>query len=290
MGGCVGLLAGVLFLASPEALGASSSLTNLAKAEQLFNRTDYDGAIRLLDPNSRESATNFLLGRAYFMTGDLKHSVDALTRATAAQPSNSEYMDWLGRAYGKRAETGNPLLAPSLASKARQAFEKAVELNPHSIDALDDLFDYYLNAPAFLGGGYDKAAAVANKIVSLDPGQGFYDKSKLDQKQHQTQLAEQHLRQSVSAAPAGVGHWVALARFLAFQGRIPESDATFAQAEKVSPGNPRIWLAQADVLVKQNRNLDQAKLLLTKYVQAPITADDPPREEAFRLLKQAGGA
>jgi Flp pilus assembly protein TadD len=281
---CLGLLlcifGGVLPASEP----------NLKKAEELYQHTSYEASIALLDRNSGDPAVHFLLGRDYFMSGDFKRATDHLEKATELSPSDSEYMDWLGRAYGKRAETANPLSAPAWASKARQAFEKSVALDAHNRDALDDLFDYYLEAPGFLGGGYDKAAQVADKLAAIDPPQGLHDRSRLDEKRKQMNSAEQHLREAVAAAPHSVGHLIALAKFLAKQGRTAESDAVLAKAQQVSPNNPRIWLAQADILVKQRRNLDEARKLLNRYLQSPITADDPPREEAVRLLKEAGGA
>jgi tetratricopeptide (TPR) repeat protein len=239
-----------------------------------------------------DSPAQFLSARDYFMLGDFKKSVDLLQKAVAAEPNNSDYMDWLGRSYGKRAETANPLLAAGLASKARQAFERAVELDGTNRDALSDLFDYYLNAPGFLGGGYDKAVAVANKMAKIDPSEAYFAKAQLAQKHQEYEAAEQHLRQAVAVGPHEVGHLIALAKFLANQGRTRESDAVFEEAQKVSPNAPRVWFAKADVLIKEKRNLSEAKMLLEQYVQAPITPDDPPREQAFRLLKQAeaGGA
>ena len=281
---CVGL---VLCLFAGSLL---ASEPNLKKAEDLYQHTNFEASIALLDRNSNDPAVHFLLGRDYLMSGDFKRAAEHLEKATAGNPTNSEYMDWLGRAYGKRAETANPLLAPGWASKARQAFEKSVELDATNRDALDDLFDYYLEAPGFLGGGYDKAAVVADKLRAIDPPQGLHDRSRLDEKRKQMNSAEQHLREAVAAAPHSVGHLIALAKFLAKQGRNSESDAVLAKAEQVSPNNPRIWLAQADILVRQRRNLDEARRLLNRYLQSAITADDPPREEATRLLKQAGGA
>jgi tetratricopeptide (TPR) repeat protein len=269
---------------------SSAFAQDLIKAEQLYSQTDYEGALAMLDKHADDPATNFLRGRAYFMTGEFKKATDDFERATAASPSNSEYFDWLGRAYGRRAETSNPLMAPAWASKARKAFEKSVELDANNRDALDDLFDYYLEAPGFLGGGYDKAFAVAEKLSRIDPGEAYYDRFKLDQKRKEFGSAEQHLRQAVATAPHSIGHIIALAKFLANQGRVSESDALFARAGEVAPTNPSVWFARADVLVKQKRNLDEAKMLLTKYIQSPITTDDPPHEEARRLLKQAGGA
>lgn len=278
-----------IFLAS--VFGSSvPAAQDLSQAEELYNRTEYDRSLSLLDQHSSDAATNFLVGRNLFMRGNFKAASEALERATQAGPSNSDYFDWLGRAYGRRAETSNPLMAPVWASRARQAFEKSVQLDPKNRDALADLFDYYLEAPGFLGGGYDKAFAVAEKVSAIDPGEAYYDRFKLDQKRKEFSSAEQHLRQAVAAAPHSVGHIIALAKYLANQGRISESDALFANAQQVAPNNPKVWFAQADVLIKQKRNLDEAKALLTKYVNAPITADDPPRQEALRLLKQVGGA
>ena len=263
---------------------------NLLKAEELFRRTDFEGSLALLDLHSEDPVTNFLIGRDYFLSGDFKKSVDYFQKATVSAPTSSEYMDWLGRAYGKRAETSNLLSAPGWASKARQAFERAVQLDSKNSDALSDLFDFYLEAPGFMGGGYDKAEAIAERLAIIDPSEGFYVKAKLAQQRKQFNAAEQHLRQAVAIAPRQVGHLITLARFLANQGRIKESDAVFEQATQSNPNAPQLWFARADTFIKQKRNFDQAKLLLSRYVSAPLTVDDPPKEEARRLLRQVGGA
>lgn len=280
------MLFAVVLFASTLAVRAG----DLSTAEELYKRTNFEGSLALLDRHSSDAATIFLVGRDYFMLADFKKATDYLQKASIAQPDNSEYMDWLGRAYGKRAELSNPLLAPALASKARQAFERAVELDGTSRDALSDLFEFYLDAPGFLGGGYDKATAVAKRMAVVDPPEAFFAQAQLEQKHQHYAAAEEHLRQAVAAAPHQIGHLIALAKFLANQGRTSESDAVFAQAEKVNPNAPRLWFARAGVLIHQQRNIEEAKSLLQKYVHAPLTPTDPSREEAMRLLKEVGGA
>jgi tetratricopeptide (TPR) repeat protein len=277
-------------LTAAMAFGQSQINVDLTKAENLYKHTDFASSLALLDRRSSDAATNFLIGRNYFMMGEFKKSVEFLLKATDASPKNSDYMDWLGRAYGKRAETSNPLFAPGLASKARQAFEKAVEIDPKNQDALGDLFDYYLEAPGFLGGGMDKALGVAGQTGALDPAEGYFEKAKVAQKRKEFDLAEDHFHRAIAMGPKQVGHLIALARFLAMQGRIRESDAIFAEAQTANPNAARIWFARADVLISQKRNLDEAKALLEKYVSASISVDDPPKDQARRLLKQAGGA
>jgi Flp pilus assembly protein TadD len=273
------------------AIGIQSlSAQTLPKAEDLYKRTDYEGSLALVDKSNNDAAANFLRGRDYFMLGDFKKASDYLQKAAAGDPRNSEYMDWLGRAFGKRAETGNPIIAPSYASKARQAFEKSVALNAKNGEALSDLFDYYLEAPGFLGGGFDKAAQVARQIAAVDPAEGYFAQAQLAQKNQQFEAAEQHLREAAALSPRQVGRLIDLAKFLAKQGRTQESDQVFLQAQKLDPDAPRVWFARADTLIRQKRNMDEAKRLLQKYMHANITVDDPPKQEAARLLKATEGA
>jgi len=271
-------------------LVSSASAEDLSRAENLYKHTDFEASLALLDKHADDAATNFLVARNYYMLGDFKKSVDYLLKSTSTQANNSEYWDWLGRSWGRRAETSNPLMAPGFANKARVAFEKSVELDPRNREALSDLFDYYLEAPGFLGGGYDKALTVTGKMAKIDPAEAYFQQAKLAQKHKEFDSAEAHFRKAVESGPREIGHLVSLARFLANQGRVRESDAVFLQAQRVAPNEPTVWFARADVLIKGNRNLEEARNLLERYVNAPGTVDDPPKTEAHRLLKQVGGA
>jgi len=262
----------------------------LTRAEHLYRHTQYEASLALLDKNATDAQTTFLIARDYFMSGEFKKAVEYFQKTVTADPGNSDYMDWLGRAYGRRAETSNMLMAPALASNARQAFERAVALNPKNAEALSDLFEYYLEAPGFLGGGYDKALAVADKISAVDPPEGYFAKAQLAQKHREFNDAEQHLRHAAALAPHQVGRLIDLAKFLAAQGRTRESDAVFVQARRIDPNAPKLWFAQADALIKQKRNFPEARNLLEKYMRASITVDDPPKDDALNLLKQVGGA
>lgn len=277
--------AAVLALSGTLSL-AQTPLNGNAKAEDLYQRTDFQGSLTFLDKHSNDAATNFLLGRDYFSLGDFKKSMESLEKAASEDVSNSEYQDWLGRAYGRRAETSNFVAAPGYASKARQSFERAVLLNPKNSEALSDLFDYYLEAPGFLGGGYEKAMGVADKIAAIDPSEGYFAKAQLDQKRQNMQEAESHLRLAIASAPRQVGKLLALAKLLSKEGRTQESDAMFQKADQISPNTPRVWFTWADTLIQEKRNLPEAKTLLEKYIQAPLTPDDPPKTQAAKLLKR----
>jgi hypothetical protein len=45
---------------------------------------------------------------------------------------------------------------------------------------------------------------------------------------------------------------------------------------------------RASAYVKSGRNLDEARKLLHRYLQSPITPNDPPKSEAQSLLRKIG--
>ncbi len=263
----------------------------LSRAEDLYRHTDYQASLTLLEESGQESSGAYgLMGRDLFMLGDYKKAVTAFERAFALEPANSEYAHWLGRSYGRRAETSTPFLAPLHASKARGYFEKAVALDATNEEALNDLFDYYLEAPGFLGGGYDKAEAVAARIAARNQAEGQFAQAQLADKRQQFDTAEEHLRRAMELAPRQVGRVLDLARYLAKHGRMAESEAAFDKAEQLAPNSPKVFFARARIYVEQKRNLAKAKALLNRYLESNLTPDDPSREQAEKLLKEASGA
>lgn len=263
----------------------------LANAEDLYRRTDYQASLALLHQSGQQDAPAFLLaGKDRFMLGDYKRATEALERASASEPGNAEIALWLGRSYGRRAETASPFTAPKYASKARQYFEKAVELDPHNPDALSDLFEYYLEAPGFMGGGYDKAEHIAKQIAETDPAQGHVAEAKLAERRKEFDTAEEQLRRAIQEAPRQVGRLLDLARYLAKRGQVAQSDAAFDRAEQLAPDSPKVAFARAQVYVQQRRNLGKARALLNRYLGSELTPDDPPRTQAEKLLKEASGA
>jgi tetratricopeptide (TPR) repeat protein len=257
------------------------------RAHELYQRTEYKQSLAILLPlKDKDAATLQLIGQAYFMQGEYKKASETFEKALAITPRSSQIYEWLGRSYGRRAETASIFSAPGLASKTRQMFEMAVQLDPKNQDALDDLFDYYLEAPGFLGGGIPKAEDVAKHIAKLDEAQGHYVQAQLNDKRKEYQAAEEQLRRAVELAPREANRLVDLAKYLAKRGRVKESDAMFAQAANVAPNNPKVLFERADAYISEQRNLNDARQLLERYLAIQLTPDDPPRERAQELLKK----
>src|SRR6202012_1134922 len=87
----------------------------------------------------------------------------------ALDDNNSNNHLWYGRALGEKADRSSFVKAYGLAKRVKAEFETAVALDPNNAEALSDLGEYYTEAPAIVGGGKDKAAAVASKLDDVDP-------------------------------------------------------------------------------------------------------------------------
>jgi tetratricopeptide (TPR) repeat protein len=283
-----GLLAFLLTIAV-SAGPALAKTPEWDRAHELYQRTEYSQALSVLDriPN-KDVDTLQLIGQCHFMQGEYKQAGEAFERALALAPRSSELHRLMGNVYGRRAETGSMLTAPGNAKKARQYFEQAVELDPDNREAVTNLFEYYLEAPSFLGGGIEKAQTLAKRIATLDTPAGHHALAQLERKQKRYDAAEQQLRSAVALAPRQVGRLVDLAKFLSDRGRVKESDEKFEEAAQMAPNNPEVMFARAETYIQQKRNLADARQLLERYLSSPLTPDDPPRQDARTLLSQAG--
>ena len=274
------------FLGALAALAAPP--TDLERAEELYHKTEYQQALRLLESNPEKGAAAYeLIGKAYYMLADYKKATHWLEKAVEADPNNADYFDWLGKLYGKRAETSSFFTAWAYAGKCRNNFERAVELDARNPEAIDDLFEFYLAAPGFLGGGVEKAKAVSELARQVDQGKYHYLQALLYEKQKDFSSQEEHLRLAVESSPYHVGRILDLAQFLAKQARYEESEAMFERAKKIAPGSAELKFKRAKAYLQSGRNREQARRLLEQYLESSLTPDDPPRSEAERLLKEA---
>lgn len=274
------LLPAILWAATPD----------LRTAERFYGQARYSEALQAVTPVSdRDGGALFLAGRAAYGLGDYRKATDFLEKAVALQPADSARHLWLGRAFGRRAETSLPFMAPRYASRARQSFEKAVQLDPANGDALGDLFEYYLQAPGFLGGGLDKAKAILPKFRAIGPADYEFASAKLAEAEKDFAGAEQYLLRAVKLMPKSAGRVLDVAGFLSRQGRFQESVPWLDRAKTLAPGDPEVLYRTAEIYIESRQNLSMARTLLQEYLRANLNPDLPSRTEAEKLLKKAGG-
>jgi len=236
-------------------------------------------------PNDAE--TYGLLLRAHFWANQWDQAIEAGLKATALAPNNSEHHLYLGRAYGEKASRASWLSAVSLAKKCRAEFERAVELNGNSVDARADLAEFYASAPSIIGGGKDKARAQADALEKIGQlGKAHWVRASLAESDKDFALAEQEHRAAVQTAPNSADSWTALAAFLGRRQRFDEMDAALRQAQQVAERAryPGAMLDCAQLLLKNEHNLDTAAALLRGYISGPLHNESAPVFKAHYLL------
>ena len=147
-------------------------------AKQAYEKGDYNKAIEILNSAATKEPNNgeihLLLTKAYLESNQIENAVNSAEKAVAIDPKNSFYHQWLGEAYGAKADHASMLSAYSWARKTQKEFEAAVQLNERNFDGAQDLIEYDCTAPSIVGGGEDKAQPLIQKLMSLDAAEGHF--------------------------------------------------------------------------------------------------------------------
>lgn len=147
---------------------AAEAEDQLSVGVQLLSSGQLAEAKRFFELYSQEYPENpsgpFHLGQIAFEEQRYEDAMKNFEKVVQLEEQNSDYHLWLGRACGRLAERVGVFRQFLLARKVRFHFERAVELNPENLAARIDLREYYEKAPAFLGGGVEKAKIQEEEI------------------------------------------------------------------------------------------------------------------------------
>ena len=244
---------------------------------------DFIGALM----NRTDAESYNLRSRAYYATEQWDDAIQNAERAVSLRGDDSQYHLWLGRAYGqKAAEIGNPLTAASLARKAKNEFERAVELNPRNVSARADLSEYYVEAPAIMGGGLAKARNQASDLQSLDPAAADWVRAIASKKEKNYGDAENNLRAAIAIAPNPAQYWMNLASFYRQRGRLDDMQSAI-QSALAQPNRPSVtYYDAASELLQAGRNFPAAVQYVKTYLSSGSLVEDAPAFRAHYLLGQ----
>jgi tetratricopeptide (TPR) repeat protein len=123
----------------------------------------------IAQPLAAESSDSVIdQAKALIKAGQGEKAVQVMEKGVAAKPNDAARHFWLGTAYGTAGRDASMFKMMSIAGKARDAFEKAVALDPNFIDARFALIEFHLMAPGVMGGDDDKAREHAAEIRKRD--------------------------------------------------------------------------------------------------------------------------
>jgi tetratricopeptide (TPR) repeat protein len=256
--------------------------------EDLLKAGHPDEAIMLLKDRIKTSpddaAAQNLLSRAYLSVQRWDNAVAAGEKAVALDTNNAIYHLWLGRAYGEKAEHSIFITAIRLAKRTRTEFERAVELQSTNLDAQSDLAEFFIEAPSFLGGGKDKAAAQADKIADMDQATSHWIKARIAEKDGRNSDAEKEYKAAIAAASTKAPYWLNLASFYRRAKRFADVEQAVNKAVDADRSHDDVFFEAAELLFKTGRNFPVAAQLLRKYLGSNDKAEQAPTFQAHYLL------
>jgi len=259
----------------------------LAETALLEGRLD-DAVYRLqtlITANPKDTPAHLLLCRALYAEELIDEAVPACEATAQLAPNSSEAQDWLGRAYGKKADHAGPIAGFRLARSVKAAFETAVERNPHNPDAVDDLAEYYVNAPSVVGGGLDKADALADRSLAALPQPAHRTRALAAEARHDFPTAEREFRAAVDVAHLP-GAWVDLALYYQRRNQPDRALDALRHAIDADPAHDAAIVDAASILHDLHREQPRAEQLLRLYLASDARSDAAPAPRVHVLLSK----
>jgi len=272
-------------------ISAMPQTAPLDTAKQAFEKGEYAKAIELLkvaeskDPQSGD--VQLLLTKSYLALDQYDAAVSSGEKAVAINPKNSEYHQWLGEAYGAKADHVSMFSAYPLARKTQKEFETAVQLDERNFDAAQDLVEYDCTAPGVVGGGEDKAQPIIQKLMTLDPAQGHYAAGNCRAAKKDYTTADAEFAKALGSKPKSAELIYNIGDYFS-QRRQADKLITVADVgEAAAPADSRAKFYRAQAFILKSENLPDAEKLLREYLRvAPPKSNYPKPWQVHYWLGQ----
>ncbi len=269
-------------------VGSRLLLADTTQANALLQQGHVDEATaslrQLLTAEPTDATAHQLLCRAAYAQEMVDTAIRECELAVSNAPSSSENQMWLGRAYGLKASRANPIAALNMAIKVRTAFERAVQLDPEDINAMSDLGEFYVEAPGLIGGGLDKAQALAAKMEPHFPSQAHRLLALVAEKKKDLALAETEFTKAVDAGRTPEAY-IDLGHFYQRHNQPDKMLEVLKSAVNADHRKGPTLVDAASILTDAHSSPDLAENLLRTYLASPGKTDDAP---AFKVHVQLG--
>jgi tetratricopeptide (TPR) repeat protein len=261
----------------------------IAGAQTAYEQGDYKKAIELLQSAANKEPGNgeiqLLLTKSFLETNQYDAAVNSAEKAVASNPKSSVYHQWLGEAYGAKADNASMFSAYSWARKTQKEFETAVQLDERNFDAAQDLIEYDCTAPSVVGGGTDKAQPLIQKLMSLDAAEGHYGAGVCKAVKKDLTTADEEYAKALESKPRSVERIYDIGDYFAQRSNGDKLLAVADAGEAKAPQDPRGQYYRAVGLTLQGEKLPEAEKMLREYLgMAPAKSSYPRTWEVHYWL------
>lgn len=272
-----------LVLGALLSIALPSFAADLGPARRALLQGEADNAVSLLRPvlaaDPSDGQAHLLLCRVFYAQERAAAAVPECDIALKTLSQSSEAQDWAGRAYGLEADKAGPIAGLRLAIKVRNAFEAAVRLDPANGAAINDLSEYYINAPAIVGGGYDKAADLADRSAARLPQNAHRIRAISAEHQKDYPAAEREFRAATAVADRPDA-WADLGAFFERREQPDQAADALRHSIAVNRDHDASLVDAATSLTEIHREPRLAERALRDYLASRTLSDDAP---AFRV-------
>src|SRR5258706_4199279 len=199
-------LVAVLCLASAAMAGANVKLeAGLDAGRRAYEASDYAKAIQVLQAAAATEPQNgdvqLLLAKSYLELQQHDPAIKSAENAVTIDPRNSIYHEWLGKAYGEKADHAGWFSAISFAKKTRKEFETAVQLDGSNFSARQALIEFDCSAPGLVGGGEEKALPQIKQLAAEDAAAGHYPQRNCRRQKKDYAVADEEFAKALESNP-----------------------------------------------------------------------------------------
>lgn len=243
----------------------------LDEARRSFEASDYTKAIQLLQAAAAKEPANgdiqLLLAKSYLELQEHDAAIHSAEKAVALDPQSSLYHEWLGRAYGEKADHAGWFSAISLAKKTHKEFEIAVDLDAKNFSARQALIEFDCSAPGMVGGGEDKAQPHIKELMELDAAEGHYAAGNCRRQKKDFAVADEEFTKALESRPKSVELIYDIGDYAAKREQVERLFSVAEAGERAAPNDPRAKFYRAVSLVLQNEKPEEAENLLREYAK-----------------------
>lgn len=170
------------------------SQSNFEKGEKLFQSKKYDEAQVIfeviLKSKPLDIKTMEYLGEIAAHQKTWVKGAEYFKKLKELKPAEADYYFKYGGCLAMRATEVNKIKAFTMVDDMKQAFEKAIILNPKHVQARWALIEIYLQLPGILGGSESKAIGYSNELAQFSPVDGYLSRGRIEEYFKRYTLAE----------------------------------------------------------------------------------------------------
>ena len=273
----------------PDVVPARAGQGPLADAQREYKAGQYHRVVDILTDAAVKSPNDaplyFLLGQCYYQLREFTRAATSFERSVQLAPNQSEYHDWLGKAYGRRAERSLLLNAMVWARRTHKEFEIAVRLDPSNFEAHRDLIRFEIYAPVVAGGGDDRALKHIEGLEKADALQGQLARGEFLNAKKRLGEADTVFARILDSNTGRIGVYFEVADYYRDRRNIAKMNEAITGAERIDADDSRLKYYRGILLVLKGENPTEAKSLLKSYLATvPDNCDLPAHSSAREWL------